>query len=302
MVNNSKNNKYFPCRLFTFPFINPEIFNLYSSNIIKNYIETNNLFYLNYFTHNDKTPFLYSKLNKYYHISISNIITSISFNIDTNIFTWNSNKKRKKFKGFYKNILKNGTKTPMTVILEILNSLVHYHQNICGYITNSIIHPCYFISPYILYKITYEINKKDFLYNLYKNIIDNLFIDVVENNETKKIQLYNYENIIKYWNYFRINFETIFKKYDINILKLCYTNYNFFHGFEKNDFIDRHIFTKFNRNLYYNKNFDFKFLLNIIKLKLSFIENYQWIQDILCYIIKIIFLKSKYSKLFITYS
>ena len=313
---NENNKKYLPERLFTFPFVSPESFTEEGCNIMNNYIKKNNLFYLNYFTNNDKTRFLYSTLNKYYHIENSNIITSLSFNIETNTFIWitKQNKNNLSLKIKNKNKEKNNKKTEKEIatekeietetkteikeydlqkdIFEIFNSLIYYHQNIFGYIYNSILHPCYYIPPYILYKIMYEINKKKELYYLSKDLIDNTYINIIENNEKKRIQLLNNDLIIEYFDYFNINFKEILKKYDINILKKCYIQYNYLHGFEKNDFIEKQILSIYNKNLYYNKNFDFKFLLNIIKFKLHFIENYKWIEDIICYIFKIIFITS----------
>lgn len=267
----TKYQKLITSRSYCFPISTPKIFQKNSCKQMEKYLQENKIGWTRYFTMGDISRQILLKSKGWYHPQIKSIETSLCYCPKTDYFNWVTEDKE--------------IKKPIS-IYQLMDSLLIPHQNLSGCLLNSVLHPCFFMPPYLIFQIYKYLSTKDSQENLLNlvfrkeySLFDFLITKLKDKYQDRYLTI---SKILSFWRYFLgDNFELIDN--DDN-LKKCTQIYNYLHGLPDNYQIDLEIFRHLNPNIYQHLDIDINSLFMMMDEDIPGIKGSSLFRDLFFYV------------------
>lgn len=278
----AKYQKLITSKSYCFPLSSPKIFQKDSCQQMESYIENNQIAWMRYFTLGDQGMNMLLKSKGWYYPQLPNLETSFSYCPQTHLGKWVVNPKE-------------SVSSPG--IMSLLKSVLTYHQNLFGCYINSLIHPGFLLTPFIvnqLYQYLSKDTRKQLSGQYPQDEVNYPFFDFLIDKYRDRHQKHMITKsvISNFWKCFFQKEPSIFESNKV---------YNYLHGFSENRNIDSEIYRVFNPKLYSNLNIDVNSLYQFVDLNDPEIKKSPLFRDYFYYLVLKGIENRQQFQIFITY-
>lgn len=278
----AKYQKLITSKSYCFPISSPKIFQKDSCQQMESYIENNQIAWMRYFTLGDQSMNMLLKSKGWYYPQLPNLETSFSYCPLTHLGKWVVNSKESR---------------SSPGIMSLLKSLLTYHQNLFGCYVNSLFHPGFLLTPFIvnqLYQYLSKGTRKQLSGPYPLDEVNYPFFDFLIDKYRDRHQRHMITKsvISNFWKCFFQKEPSISESNKV---------YNYLHGFSENRNIDSEIYRVFNPKLYSNLNIDVNSLYQFVDLNDPEIKKSPLFRDYFYYLVLKGIENRQQFQIFITY-
>lgn len=253
-------------RSYCFPLSSPKVFHESSCNQMLQYLHDNQIAWMRYFTEGDNSRQILLKSKGWYYPELNKIETAYSYSPRTLLGKW---------------IFRvSESKIPIT-IFQLVDSIVGPHQDLFGCQLRSLIHPCFFLPPFLMIQVYQYLNKNDTFISEKDSPLFDILIQKLVNQKREK--LLTIQTISDFWKKF------LGKKFILNQqphnLKICTQIYNYLHGFPKSRQVNLEIFQSLNPEIYKDSQLDIYSIYTMMEIDIIGIKGSPLFRDLIYYLI-----------------